>query len=1481
MTLPGGAAAKLGHRYEKWWTLSELVRMLRGDTDSLRIEEPGLDGVEFVVKVGGQREYHQAKRSHPSGKWSMAMLASAGVLAHIGKLLIGHQSRFVFVSSSDARDLADLCEGAVDAKSFEEFKAQFLRAEPRANSYERVLKMWQCDGRVAWDVLRRIDVHTISERQLEDKVRWGLSALFLGEVDRLCAQLAAVVDNAVHGSIERDELLGRLGESGFFLRKVSGPRAAREAVVGATDRYLHGVRRSLIQGSLIARDKTAEIVERLTGGQPGDCVLTGQAGAGKTGCAIEIIEKLMDKGIQVLAFRLDRHMSATSTADLGKRLELEESPALVLSAASKADEAHAVLIVDQLDAVSAMSGRSSEAFDVVEQLLMEAKEASIGTVVVCRAFDWHNDHRLRSLIREDDVEIALGQLSLDEVVSVLAKEGLDARTFPNRQLELLRLPQNLSLFLGAKWTSSMTFSSVGDLLGRYWDEKRRLIEERAEGAADRWKDVIDTMCDTMSKTQQLSVPKERLDQFSPRYLHQFVSENVLVLDDNSYAFGHESFFDYCFARTFAIKEESLVTLLRSTEQHLFRRAQVRQVLAYLRESDFKRYAMELRSLVHDGGIRMHIKDLVFAWLADVHDPRDQEWDIWMDCAAPYLRSVEEGEICEERQAVCAWQRIYHASSWFEQFHRRGLISRWLEGAELSADLAANFLRLHQRWRPDETAEYLESVVRKCGAEWRQRLRTIVIDQDACYSRRYFDLFLRLLDDGILYSADDEPLGDLLSTVHQTFAWRRPDKAAWICEVIAHALRRHGRQLRSGTVTEAVKALWHSIWGEGRDAISKIAKHDRRTFVEHVLPAVMELDEATPKIGGELPVRNEISPYLFKDDRSIATACLESLAEALGYLASAGDDLRERIEMLARKKTHVANHLLLAIYRGGAVRYADEAMLAFVRQPWRFDCGYTDSRYWCAMEVLKTVTPHCNAANVAEAESAILNYVGPYEKSRDGVRHRGWGTYNLLSAIPPIFRSDQGSRRHLELERKFGKPAGEPKGILRGLVGSPIVAERVPKMNDEDLLRAIAFYSADRGTGAREGAVQLAREIAKGAEEDPGRFVDLCLELPRETSSVYFSELLRGLAKANVDESRRVVVCRRVFEYARNECGDEIVDLLAKANRPLSADALDLLAFLAADEEGDEDSPGFGGSYPESNIFAEGSRTTRGRAILAIGELIVEDGGYVPRLRSTLGDLVRVRSVGIAACVAFAVRAVAYHNVTFGIRLFRSMDFSEERLLATPHVREFIRENLRSGVAQFRIFIERMLRSKFPAVSRVGAQLGCMAALLEDDARNFAEEGRRGHRHQRLGSADVAAANVGDRTYRGWCEDTLKTYFVDDEDEVRDVAASCFRHIPEDSLAAYDDLIEAFCNSPAFKHNTFFLLNALEDARALLPGLTCLVCEMELASAEANTMIVGRLAFRLYQQHPNDRWTKRCLDLIDRLCLEPSVDASGAFEEFER
>ena len=80
MTLPGGPADKLGNRYEKWWTPSEFVRMLQGHAEAIRIEEPGVHKVEFVVTAGSRRELHQVKRSHPNGKWSLAALRADGLL---------------------------------------------------------------------------------------------------------------------------------------------------------------------------------------------------------------------------------------------------------------------------------------------------------------------------------------------------------------------------------------------------------------------------------------------------------------------------------------------------------------------------------------------------------------------------------------------------------------------------------------------------------------------------------------------------------------------------------------------------------------------------------------------------------------------------------------------------------------------------------------------------------------------------------------------------------------------------------------------------------------------------------------------------------------------------------------------------------------------------------------------------------------------------------------------------------------------------------------------------------------------------------------------------------------------------------------------------------------------------------------------------------------------------------------------------------
>lgn len=110
MPLPGGSSDKFGNLYELWWTVLQFLRMLHGKVESIRIETPGVEKAEFVLISSGRKEFHQAKRSNPDGKWSLSSLASSNVelLQTIFAELSGNDARFVFVSGSDAPELKEL-----------------------------------------------------------------------------------------------------------------------------------------------------------------------------------------------------------------------------------------------------------------------------------------------------------------------------------------------------------------------------------------------------------------------------------------------------------------------------------------------------------------------------------------------------------------------------------------------------------------------------------------------------------------------------------------------------------------------------------------------------------------------------------------------------------------------------------------------------------------------------------------------------------------------------------------------------------------------------------------------------------------------------------------------------------------------------------------------------------------------------------------------------------------------------------------------------------------------------------------------------------------------------------------------------------------------------------------------------------------------------------------------------------------------------
>ena len=552
----------------------------------------------------------------------------------------------------------------------------------------------------------------------------------------------------------------------------------------------------------------------------------------------------------------------------------------------------AILIVDQLDFVSTTSGRNSSFFDVVEVLLIEVRgrrnKIKIHTVVVCREFDLNNDHRLRRLLAKDHVHISATDFSPDEVKSVIAGSGFKTDLLDAKQLELLRLPQNLSLFLDTSYDLNLKpkFSSKNELFDHYWNEKRQAVNNRVFPSTDYWNDVIQMLCDEMTESQELSVLKEKLDQFPNAYIEQMASEGVISFDGNRYGFGHESFFDYCFARAFIAQDESLIEFLVKSGQLLFRRAQVRQVLVYLHDADGKRYCRELGTLLTDDRIRCHLKDLAIALAVEQPTPNEQEWNVLAPWIESELAAVESGNPNPDKFATLVWNKFFSSQHWFQISDKKGLIAEWLmSGNDYLVDMGVNYIRYHLNHSGDRAAELLEPFVGK-GGGWPQRFNHIMQWADYASSRRFFDLFLRLLDDVTLDHTYNSLVanGTFWNMFHR-LAEARPD---WIAEVAAHWLKRRFSIIRE-TRDSGGNPKWHDLFSHdnsGSDYINDSARKFPDKFAQHVLPVVLKItDETVYKEENPPPRLHAVWSTLSKNEHvSIDNGCSRALAFAVEKLA---------------------------------------------------------------------------------------------------------------------------------------------------------------------------------------------------------------------------------------------------------------------------------------------------------------------------------------------------------------------------------------------------------------------------------------------------------------------------------------------------------------------------------------------------------------------------------------------------------------------
>lgn len=1445
-----------------------------GHADSVVVEavDDDAESVEFFVHGEGGEQGHQAKRQWKNNRtWPVGELRRQGILADAATH-VGMGREFHFVSTLPARELDELTDVARRSDDFQAFTAHLAATSVALRNASGLLATEWGGPESAYETLKKVYVRSPDERQLHSDNLAYAEWLIDGPPEASTAVLGQIVLDTLAAPLTHDRLWDELKDRGLSSNPLHDDTTLAALSAAQTERWLHGIKRELLE-PVIARAETNTALEHLHHSEA-PLMIVGDAGFGKSAVVAAVVDDVQSHGWPVLALRMDRHTDVRSARQLGEQLDLPTTPILTLATVAQGREA--LFVCDQLDAVSLVSGRATGVFDVFEELMrLTERFPNIHVLLACRKFDIDNDRRLSTLTDEKNPQrvrtIEVSPLDDDAVRDAVAKMGLDPARLDSTRLDLLRAPLNLVLLREVVHEDDpLDFKTVRELMDIYWRTKRRGTTERRLPQETRFEAVITQLVSAMSAAQELSVPEsvlfaDGLDDDAT----VLVSEHVIVHERGRYAFFHEALFDHAFARAWMAENRSVLAFLLAGEQELFRRGQVRQVLSYLRDGEPERFVHEAHSVLASDEVRFHVKDVVLALLRALPDPNPSELRLVLDF-------LETDYVWRERLEL-----LLRTTPWFDRLYEDGVFAQWLASGETVHETrAVTILGTAGGERGDAVAELLKPYEDHADFPGWLVWATQFIDLEK--SRPLFDLLLGALRSGRLDGREDGVWLSVHSVGDKEPAWAVELLEAWLVQ------RPNALVVTDGRVVDLGLAD-HGLLEIVREA-AEGAAFDFATVLLPYMQRVMELAE----VGDGVP-RGDWhfgSRIVGQHISELDDALLYGMEAALRKIATDEPPRLPRvIEPLVNDSHQGAQNLVYEALRAAGASHADWAAELLLRGGPALESGYSDDYRWTTRQLIEVTASHMSDERYERLEAMLIEYVPDYERSNP--RSRGHGSFTLLSAVPEERLSPRGLHELNVLRRKFERDAPEPpRGIVGGMVGSPIRSDAAQHMTDEQWLKAMQRYEGSERRDPwsfRGGSFELASQVLQPmTREDPERFARVALRLDQSFNPEYLDAILMGLGDSEVDfdpdiayqvirHAASLGTNRRWLGYAlkhlyQAEIPDDIVELLLMEATRVRA--------LETPDMGD---PYMGG------INSEVGGSIHTLALLLFSD---ETGRRARLVEPHVESLTGIADTGIRTTVAELLRALMPWHRDRVIAGFRMLAESGDiALFLTQQFEALAAATLLTDASVVLPTIETLLAEGEDDGREHGARLATFAATDGGEEQLLARVVSSTDVATRRGAASVLADRVR------WVQtnaisEALTAFFHDGDEGVRDAAARFVVHLRDLDLAPYESSLGAFIESPALEGEVMQVEFTLGQAEGDVNHLTVLLARrfLEMSDrdvgdirtrAAGDAREIGALVLRSYSGARETYARQELLDIIDRLLELNAYGFNEAVQSAER
>lgn len=1450
--LAGGAADKIGNRYEHWWTARRIADLLEGKIRSIRLEPPGPagQGVEFVLEDTDGYVGEQVKST--STTWTLHQLEIQKVLAAIAvQLRLGRSFRLV--TTVAAERFSTLTDRARAAQTLGELEVML---GARSGDLDVVRRAWgEVDRGTCWGMLRRVHVeeHPADSLRPMTESRW--ERLYTGDPTVVMSTLRAFCEDRLHQTITAPQIRSHLADRGFRPALLVGDGDALRRLADTVAAQRRAVEVVAPSRGRVPRSISADVFAEL--GEDG-CrvlVLDGDAGTGKSVVAAEVARLAEAAGWFVAATRLDGiDPSVRTSPALGRAMDLAGCPVTMLAGVSGGDPS--LLVIDQLDAVSTHSGRMPDTFLAVADALDRARGApALRVLLVVRSVDLRSDPRLSGLLdRYHVARWSVGLLSDEDVEAFLGGEAfvsLDAVT-----RELLRTPLHLAVHLRMPEAGVSSYRTITDLYDAYTEQVRRHLDARPRDCDTRG--IIGALVRAMNENETLTAPEYVLDALRPADVGAVESQGLIVFDGarKSVRFFHETYLDHVFARWFLGEGRDLHDHLAASGQALFQRAPVRQVLTLLAATDRPRFWSAVARLLTSTQIRSHLKMLVVDLLIAV-DPQPEDWE-----------RIEPLAWCDDHLGRRVRSLLSHPR-WFDAADGLGRWQRWLAD-EATVDHVFHQLALVGQARPERT----EALVRPhlgSSPQWRYRIRHLL---DWSLSPGLVHLAVEVMTDGgydeeggVTPCVSAAPLTTVM--VEDGSAVTLPLLGAWLRRGTALA-RSTGSSnpFEAGTLAQdpGVESVVHELVDAAPAG-----------FVTEVLPTVVQVALSDQRErGGLLPTGPLGRSRYVGTTHGLDQVLFQGLDAALRRLAlehpARCDGALEGLRVLE------SDELRFLVCRALTIRGDADAALGWLLSDQRhLHLGWSDSPWWASRDLVAAWSASCSPSVFDALERAILDHRSPFERPE----RAGEGQYVLLSGLAQARLSPAGRERLAVLAQRHPRSLRGPRSITAHFVGSPIAEDVSAGMSDDQWLAALRehddeglrFDEDDRRIG---GARELAMQLGRRAEENPERFAWLALRLDASTPSSAIDQVIQAVA--GVDPHLLADLC----EQALRDHGPAVARSVCWAVQQ-SGESTERLVHLVVTCAEDPDPEGDAVLLERQgeDLLSAGMNCTRGGAAMAAASVLSAGDAHVETLVPVVARLATDAVPAVRAVAADAVTALLDHDQERALAIALELVGGPSPVLDSETVERLLCHAVLRDPERFVPVVRRALVEP-GGVGRRAGRVWAVAVLYGSSQSGLPTSAVELCPDARRGAAEALASDPGRRL------DLLLPLLDDQDDDVGTAATTAVRHVEELVADDADNLVEGVLASRAADDALPAVVDVLESSPRPLLRSTVEVCEMaaravgregaDIRTARA-ALARATVSLTLRQYRAGDESVRsRCLDVIDRLSEVGAYGLDRALED---